>query len=381
MFAGEFGLPTTTFIYNEVKYFSQKHQLKFLCLKRINPDLFPHENVQVLEFPENRIIKKLKWLLWQKDFYLSFKNRRFARQLNKVIKDYKPDVIHCHFAYEGLKLLENLQQNNIPVILHFHGYDASQMLKKASYVRKLKHYLSQDIVYPVFVSDFMKRSLEKQGLGLSKGLLLRYGIDISLFERSPDREKSPGKIFLQVSSLAEKKGHEYTLKAFSIFLNNVKDPQNYKLIFTGGGERMEVLKRMVLKLGIPKEQVEFAGLVNSEKARFLMQEADFFVHHSITTDQGDQEGIPNAIMEAMAMELPVLSTFHAGIPELVEDGINGYLVEEKDIEAYAQKMMEIVSWEKIPQNRLKVAQHFEFSKHNEYLENFYKLISAERSSI
>ena len=72
------------------------------------------------------------------------------------------------------------------------------------------------------------------------------------------------------------------------------------------------------------------------------------------------------------MELPVISTYHSGIPELVEDGVNGLLVKERDIEAYANAMEKILSWGYLPENRKKIEKYFEKEKHGALLESYYK---------
>lgn len=378
MFADGFGSTTTTFIYNEVRYLSKQHQVKFLCLKRMNEVRFPHNDVEVLSFPELEVWKKIKWRLWKKDLYLSFKNKSFAQHLNKIVQEYKPDIIHCHFAYEALKVLENLSTISIPVVVHFHGYDASEMLQRNVYIKKLRKYISKDYVFPIYVSETMKIKLEEKRIDLSKGFLLRYGIDTQLFQPSSEEPNKENKTFLQVSSLVEKKGHKFTLLAFSLFLKKVKNPSLFRLVFTGGGENLERFEALAEKYKI-QNNVDFVGFVDSAKAKLLMQEADFFVHHSVTTESGDQEGIPNAIIEAMAMELPILSTNHAGISELVEDGVNGYLVNEKDVEAYANKMLKILSWNSCPHNRQKVVDNYEYEKHNQYLEKVYLTLSHKAS--
>ena len=91
-------------------------------------------------------------------------------------------------------------------------------------------------------------------------------------------------------------------------------------------------------------------------------------------ENGDEEGIPNAIMEAMAMKLPILSTFHAGIPELVEHGVNGLLCEEKDIDSLATQMLEIQSWGKLDKNRQKIIDEFNYESHNKKLLEFYNQV-------
>ncbi len=159
------------------------------------------------------------------------------------------------------------------------------------------------------------------------------------------------------------------MKAFAKFLS-AQELKNFKLILTGDGKRKDLLVELSEELNIQK-YVEFVGFVSPAEAKELMQEADIFVHHSITTENGDQEGIPNALMEAMAMELPVLSTYHSGIPELVIDGTNGYLVQEKDVDSYALRMADIISWKQMKANRDTIAEEFEIGKHIAKLEAFY----------
>ena len=81
-------------------------------------------------------------------------------------------------------------------------------------------------------------------------------------------------------------------------------------------------------------------------------------------------------MEAMALELPVITTWHSGIPELVEDGLNGFLIEEKDVDTYAEKMEEILSWGLIPENREVILKTFSLDVHMNKLLNLYASATA-----
>ncbi len=374
MYSDGFGGATTTFIYNEVKYLSKKHDLLYICNKINEPLAFTYKNVTQIKYKPNKIFNKIKWWLWQSDKYLSFKDKTYASQLNKIIKDFQPDIIHCHFAYEALMLLDNLQDFSIPVTVHFHGYGVSEMLSKKTYVKKIKYYLNKNNIYPIIVSKYFIEKLNAYHVNTKKSLLLYCGININQFVNKDKQKNKNNFVFLQVSSLSEKKGHEYTLRAFAKFIQKEKD-KNIKLILTGDGERKQHLILLVEKLNIT-QYIDFVGNVSHQKAKELMEKADVFIHHSITAKNGDTEGIPTAIMEAMAMELPIISTFHTGIPELVENGINGYLVKEKDIETYAKRMQDILTWGKIKQNRNKIEKYFEYIKHNEILENFYYKIKS-----
>jgi colanic acid/amylovoran biosynthesis glycosyltransferase len=174
--------------------------------------------------------------------------------------------------------------------------------------------------------------------------------------------------FLQVSSFQTRKGQHITLNAFKLLLAT-KPAVECRLVLAGNGPEFEAVRSLARSLRI-EEHVDFTGWVSPAQARALMDEADCFVHHSLTVD-GWTEGIPNAIIEAMAMELPVISTRHAGIPELVRDGVDGFLVEEDDVQAYAQRMTEVLSWGYLSESRRRVEELFEFERHMDQLREFY----------
>jgi colanic acid/amylovoran biosynthesis glycosyltransferase len=372
MYADGFGVGTQTFIRQDAEYLSKTHELLFLCTQLNGPDTasFSKFDVTVLPFKHSFLQRKL----WQYDLFLSYRNRNFKKELNRIIEHFKPDLIHCQFGIESLKLIDNLEAQDIPLVIQFRGYDASRMLNKKSYVKRLKEVLGEKYRYAIFVAQSLKNNLQQHGIDTGNSMILHSGIDLSRFSRKQERENDTF-TFLQISSLNQKKGHEYTLEAFAKFLFAEKS-RNYRLILTGDGERKAGLIALRDRLGL-EAYVDFIGFVTPEEAKVLLENADAFVHHSITPEDGDEEGIPNALIEAMAMELPVISTYHAGIPELVEDGVNGYLVEEKDIDTYAARMADITSWGKLKINRETVAQEFEINKHIAKLEAFYQKMLSE----
>lgn len=374
LFSHSFGAPTTTFIRNETNYFSKSDQIRYVC-NEIFPGSKSPDFVQVIPFHENRVFKKVRWLLWKYDLACFFQNKLFSKRLNMELDSFRPDIIHCHFAYEGLMLLDNLAQSNrTKVILHFHGYDATRMMRKRSYVRRLNYYLSKDNIYIITCNRFFLDKLKLEiKLDETRATVLKYGIDVdSLFVSSREVEiRSRRAVFVQVSSLAPKKGHEYTLHAYKLFLKANPDIQSV-LKLTGSGTRLEKLKLLANSLQI-SENVEFLGSLSPEEVSLLLGNADVFVHHSVTDTDGDMEGIPNAIIEAMAMQLPVVSTIHSGIPELVEDGVNGYLVEEGEVIQYSIRMKDALGMGKLQDNRTKIMNEYSVELHNRLLSNFYRV--------
>jgi len=112
-----------------------------------------------------------------------------------------------------------------------------------------------------------------------------------------------------------------------------------------------------------------------------LDDSNIFVLPSITTRDGDQEGIPNAIKEAMARGLPVVSTYHAGIPELIEDGISGFLVPECNEKALAEKIEYVIShpeiWQSIEEaGRKKIEEEYDKEKINDRLIEIFNQLVA-----
>ncbi len=335
--------PSKTFIYRQLKEAKDiGEKIVLVSSKPINTDYFP--------FPKIYWKKKNLLELYPIKFYekilrdrIFFKYYRFLgpfqkRYFTKILDNPKIKFVHAHFGTGAIEIFKIARNLNKKLLVSFHGYDASNLLQLKSYVNNLKMFFS--VSYVITPSQFMlKRLIEKVGEP-KKAFVIHYGIPLDFFEyveREPVSEKfkKGEKItFLQVSNFIEKKGHIYTLQAFA---DIHKKHKNTELILGGEGELFNKMKKVAEKLGLNKS-VKFLGLVNQEQVRNLFKQADVFVHHSVTAKNGDQEGIPNVIMEAMATGLPVISTYHSGIPELVQDGENGFLVSERDVTAYAEKM-------------------------------------------
>ena len=371
VFCETFAPPTLTFIYNEVNTLAQNNDVLILTTKRINENLFPFEKTIEIPFYGQSLDYRIRKTLRAKDLEIGSRKKSFAEKIKKVVVDFQPDVIHCHFGYESWLFLLNFPAQKIPIFLHFHGFDASHKLRSPRYCATLDKLLKRADVTPIFVSNFMHQNVEKHlKRKIENWKLLYYGTDCNFFIRTKKQPDKKPFVFLQISSFAEKKGHEFTVKAFKKLVEKNSD-LDCKMIFGGDGILRKQIENLVQELDI-QHLVVFLGTINRQQAKELMETAHCFVHHSITSFPiGDMEGIPNAIMEAMSMQLPILSTFHSGIPELVEHGKHGFLVAERDIEDYAAKMQAILEWDYLPENRQKVIEGFEKQQHGKLLESYY----------
>lgn len=370
-FSHSFGSPTTTFIRNETEAFKNTDSIKYIC-NSLHIGTSRPDYVEVIPFIQNKILGKIKWWLWKFDLKCDFSNKTFSEKLNYSIHNFKPDVIHCHFGYEALMLLDNIDEfEKRKIIIHFHGYDASAMTRKKSYVKKLRYYLSKSNIFTISCNAyFIDRFKKELQLPISHSFVLKCGVDTEKLFVPNESNHSNERYIIQVSSLAEKKGQEYTIRAFEKVVSH-SEYRKLKLFLTGDGERKKDLLNLVSELKLDGQVIFLGTLPPKEIAKYLSK-ASAFVHHSVTDSAGDMEGIPTAIMEAMALNLPIVSTIHSGIPELVENGVNGYLVKEKDIDQYALRIMDALKMGLIPANREKILNEYSVELHNRLLTNYYK---------
>lgn len=325
--------PSMTFVYNQIQAFKEAgHQVKVVACELMNQDRFPWEeivNIPIQKGVSHYFDKLKRHLGWGYDLG----NRSFTKGFQAEIESFSPDIIHVHFGTHLLKVFPATRDFDIPVVATFHGYDASQYLRISGYVDKLKSVMSSPRCHGTTVSADMKRRLGEKGIPMEQTYVDYLGVDTEFFRSQTKKNQQRPFTFLQVSNFVEKKGHEYTLRAFASHLRQTKG-EDEVLVLAGAGPLLDSMQALATEEGIA-EKVRFPGLVDRVGVRSLMKEADVFVHHSVTAANGDMEGLPTVIMEAMAMELPVISTYHSGIPELMDDRDYGILVEERDVAAYA----------------------------------------------
>jgi colanic acid/amylovoran biosynthesis glycosyltransferase len=377
--------PSMTFIYRQLKSAEIKYDPLVLCSDRVeNQTKFSFEP---FFFKRRNFIHIKKSRYYNKIFgshsLLSIQPRISSgqsRYFSEILDKHKVKMIHAHFGPSGLEIVNLAKMCRIPLLVTFHGYDASFLLNKKKYIKNLQKLFNYASV--ISVSNFMKEELIKYGANCENSYVIKCGIPIDFFKfyrRIPVRKKILLKEevkFLQISSFVEKKGHKYTLLAFQKF---IKHYPNAKLILAGDGILRPSMQNLCQKLGL-NTHVQFVGLVDEKGVRNLFREADVFLHHSVTSEEGDREGIPTVIMEAMATGLPVISTYHSGIPELITNNINGFLVEERDVESYTSTLLKLKDCpEDIGEKaRKKVVEDFNLEIETQKLFNLYNHLIDEK---
>ncbi|MEM8828126.1 MAG: glycosyltransferase [Cyanobacteria bacterium P01_G01_bin.19] len=256
-----------------------------------------------------------------------------------LIKQPSYDIIHCHYGRNGLKaiLLKDLGAIDAKIVVTFHGYDISRYLQ--IHGEDVYNYLFQraDLLQPI--SKYWYKKLIALGCQPDRICLdvHHMGIDCDRFAPVENKNFESSEInIVGIARLVEKKGLRYGIEAVARLLSKHPDLDlSYQII--GDGMLREELETQIERLGIG-DRVKLLGWKQQQEVKAIISQADIVLAPSVTSKEGDCEGIPVSLMEAMAQAIPIVSTYHSGIPELVEDGVTGYLVAERDVVTLTQKL-------------------------------------------
>ncbi len=148
----------------------------------------------------------------------------------------------------------------------------------------------------------------------------------------------------------------------------------YKI--AGDGPSRENLDSLISELKVG-DSIELLGWRSQDEIAELLQESDILMAPSVTTEKGDEEGIPGVIMEAFASGLPVVSTYHAGVPEVIQDGESGFLVSERDVDSLADRLKYLIERPELrsvmgSKGRQFVEEHYNIDRLNDRLVRIYR---------
>jgi colanic acid/amylovoran biosynthesis glycosyltransferase len=247
------------------------------------------------------------------------------------------DVILCHFGFNGV-LANKLRDIGVldgKIATIFHGYEISAKVALQRYKQDY-HRLFKQTSMQLPVNTLWQQKLIELGCSEQKILVQRMGVDLNLFRFQPIHAISDCLQIFTVARFAEKKGLEYGLRALALLGEGI----NFHYNLAGFGELADSLKSLVRELKLERN-VSFLGPLNQHQVIEQMQAADIFLQPSITATNGDMEGVPVAIMEAMAMGAVVVSTMHSGIPELLIHGQHGLLSEERDVKGLKDNICQL----------------------------------------
>lgn len=332
------------------------------------------------------IIKRRAWL-HPKPLLLALNIRKYGREaislrilyLSTLLVDKKYDVVHCQFGNLGPEVLRLKQIGAISgkLVTSFRGNDITGYLqtKRICYC-ELFH--KGDLFFPV--SEVFRHRLIEQGCSPAKIVVHRSGVDLAKLQYSVPR-RADGELtrLVSIGRFVEKKGFAYAVKAIARIVNS-----GYKISYNliGDGELRPELERLIDQLGVG-DHVRLPGCMPHSKVVLHLRNSHVLLAPSVTGTDGDQEGIPNVLKEAMAMGIPVIGTIHGGIPELIENGKSGFLVPERDVEALADRLMYLIDhperWPEMSSHgRERIEKYYDINRLNDTLVELYEQPAMKR---
>lgn len=243
-----------------------------------------------------------------------------------------------HFGPSGMTAMQVGLLNDIPSVTIFHGYDVSMLLRDERWIERYRT-LFDFSTHLVSVSDAGRQRLIDIGCPADKVSTVHLGVDVTRFacRRQRGRRRHPRRV-LMVARLTEKKGVDTAIRAIA---RAREDEPALTLRIIGEGECRPDLEALARALDV-EDAVELLGALPPERVRLELAACDLLVQPSVTAADGDREGIPVALMEAMASGVPVIASRHSGIPELVVHGQTGLLAGERDSDELAEHIVSIV---------------------------------------
>jgi glycosyltransferase involved in cell wall biosynthesis len=316
--------------YSETFIQAHKNYIKVDKLYYIYGGSFQNMHVE----SERQLIKPKKQFLLKGIAKLSSKNYKdvLENEAVKRLKALKVNVALVEYGNHAMKLLSVLKKANLPFVVHFHGYDASVK----TIIEQNNNYkgLFEAASSVVAVSKVMYYSLKELGCPENKLVYNVYGANPIFGERTPRFSKKQA---LAIGRFVDKKAPYYIILAFRQVVIKHKDA---KLLMAGQGVLQNMCKNLIRYLGL-EHNVQLLDVITPQEVAQLMQESYCFVQHSITSENGDQEGTPLAVLESALSGLPVVSTYHAGIPDVIEHEKTGLLCDEHDVDKMAENLIRI----------------------------------------
>jgi glycosyltransferase involved in cell wall biosynthesis len=251
----------------------------------------------------------------------------------KMLRDDGIKHVHAHYATHTALVAWIIHKlTNISYSVTVHAHDI--FVEKAMLVEKLR-----STIQIVAISEYNKNYLSKTiGTWINdKTQVIRCGVDPTLYSASRSSKKNKVFEVISVGSLQPYKGHKFLVQA-CVILRDRNVPFRCRII--GGGELYPELLKMIHAHSLT-DVVQLLGSKNQDDVAHMLSEADCYVQPSVVTPAGKMEGIPVALMEAMASKIPVIATEISGIPELVIDGETGWLVPPDDAVSLADAMEDI----------------------------------------
>lgn len=389
-----------TFVYREVLALRAKGvDVHTFATWKPDPEELPEEALSLIA--ETTYIFPLNWVQFIRNHItrLFTQPRRYLGTLFFVLSGEHKNIrsrlrTFYHFC-EAVQLAQEVSKKEIE---HLHAHPANNATTIALVVARLLDgsfsftghafdLFADPILLPqkiesaefvVCISEFNRQYLQQKYPELdmhTKTVVVRYGIDVHQFSPASDRSDNDTPLILSIGRLVEKKGFPFLIRACKI----LKDQgHNFQCLILGGGPEEESLQTIIEETDLA-DRVTLGGIVFQETVKAYLRKADIFVLPCIVAADQDMDGIPNTLIEAMAMKVPVVSTRLSGIPELIDHMKTGLLAPPNDETALADAIKMLLTSKQLRSTlggagRATIENEFEIGKSTEELKRLFEAI-------
>ena len=302
-----------------------------------HPFGFDPKRVHVLAKPRTRWWRRLIHVQLRQEPWQIYRSelRRWILDLTRI----DAQVLHVYFGHVAPQFLPLMKVWRKPVVVSFHGADAGLDMQKPRYRAAMMEVFRLAAQIQVR-SEALGEDLVRLGCDKGKIVLQRTGVPMESWPYRQRTQPEDGAWrLMQSCRFIDKKGLDTTLQAFAIIAASYP---HARLALLGDGPLRPALEQQAKHLGVA-ERVDFPGFVPNTKVAEAVYTSHLYFHPSRTSSDGNREGVPNAMLEAMASGVPVIATQHGGIPEAVTDGESGLLVAENDPQALASAALRVMA--------------------------------------
>lgn len=256
-----------------------------------------------------------------------------AGRLTAFLRAHKVDAMLAEYGPMGVCVADTCAKLAIPLYVHFHGYDVSILVRNSAWKRRYAR-LFPRITGAIVPSAYLAERLIRLGCPRALIHVNPCGVDPEAFRPGTPE---PGRM-LAIGRLTAKKAPHLTIRAFAAA---AADRPAAQLDIIGEGPLRPACEAEIAAHGLG-DRVRLLGAQPHARVEALLQGASIFLQHSVEAPDGDIEGLPVAVLEAMFTAVPVVATRHSGIPEAAVDGSTALLVEEHDTEAMGAAIVRLL---------------------------------------
>ncbi len=411
LFRNNFLPASETFIHDELR-FHRRYSGVVFCRRRLNENRFPNHKLVCLSDGFLGRADPLQAL-----YLTTGLHPRFIEAIRRL----DPALVHAHFGHNGIYALPTAKAARKPLVVSLHGRDVTMLIGPDRYHPRWLYYtrtapiLFQQADLFLAASTELAELAQEAGCPAHKIRIHRLGVDLDRFRpqgdhahpASPTSPGDPGgkpgprlprplralehagPVVCMVGRFVEKKGFEYGIRAFAKTLEALPRKGNGRrrprpmLVIIGSGPRRPLYEQLVSDLDLG-DRVLFPGPLSQDGVAACMARSALVMTPSVVASNLDRESGLIVAKEAAATGLPVVGTWHGGIPEIVAQGETGFLVPERNVEGLAEALTRLLTDDDLRRRmgvaaRKKMEREYDIRQSNEELERIYDEVAPERN--